>query len=310
MRVFDAEATRSLLPAAALVEAVADAMRARRAGRLHAPERLVLPLPEGASWLAMPAADERLAICKLVSVHPANPARGLATIHGQVLVADANDGRALMLLDGPTVTARRTAAVTALGLRTLARRPPRAVALVGTGAQAVEHARLLCELFAIEALHLVGRSATSVAAMQAALAGLPAQMHGGTDVAALLGQVDAVVTLTTSAQPVLPDVLPEGLIAVGVGAFKPQMAELPATLLRTRRVIVDDLAGARHEAGDLIQAGIDWTRVSELVDHLDIGAIDGPAPVFKTVGQAAWDLAAAHVAHRMLGADLPAAPTP
>lgn len=305
MQVFDAEATRALLPAQALVEAVADAMRARRAGRLHAPERQVLPLPAGASWLAMPAADERLAICKLVSVHPANPARGLPTIHGQVLVADARDGRARMLLDGPTVTARRTAAVTALGLRALRRGPPRAIALVGTGAQALEHARLLCEVFAIEALHLVGRSTASVAAMQAQLVGLLPQVRvqGGCDVSAVLAQVDAIVTLTTSTRPVLPDALPEQVMAIGVGAFKPHMAELPAALLRTRRVVVDDGAGARHEAGDLIQAGVDWAQVTELVDHLDAEPADDPAPVFKTVGQAAWDLAAAHVAHRILGID-------
>lgn len=309
MQVFDAEATRALLPAAALLDAVANAMRGRRAGRLHAPERLVLPLPEGASWLAMPAADERLAICKLVSVHPANPARGLPTIHGHVVVADARDGRALMLLDGPTVTARRTAAVTALGLRTLRRRAPRSIALVGTGAQAVEHARLLCEVFVIDELHLVGRSASSIEAMQARLVGLPPQVRvlGGIDVAAVIGQVDAVVTLTTSTRPLLPDALPDALIAVGVGAFKPHMAELPAALLRSRRVVVDDLAGARHEAGDLIQAGVDWAQVTELVDHLDVEPADGPAPMFKTVGQAAWDLAAAHVAHRMLAAD-PATP--
>ncbi|EWS59306.1 ornithine cyclodeaminase [Methylibium sp. T29-B] len=100
--VFDAEATAALLPAAPLVDAVADAMRARRAGRLAAPERGVLPLPEGGRYLVMPAADEHLALTKSLTVHPGRAAHGLPTIQGQVLVADARDGRPLMLLDAPS----------------------------------------------------------------------------------------------------------------------------------------------------------------------------------------------------------------
>jgi len=301
VQVFDAAATRALLPARSLVDAVAEAMRARRAGRLRAPERLVLGLPEGASWLAMPAADEVLALAKLVSVHPGNPARGWPTVQGQVFVADARDGRPLMLLDGPTVTGLRTAAVTALGLLSLLPRPPRTVVLVGTGAQALEHARLLPEVLPIETLHIVGRRPQSAEALRAACRG-SARVQLRTDLALAdaLQVADAVITLTTSARPLLPDPLPDTLMAVGVGAFTPQMAELPTALLRSRRVVVDSLDGARHEAGDLIQADVDWSQVTELVDHLGVASPPGPAPVFKTVGQAAWDLAAARVAHLML----------
>jgi 1-piperideine-2-carboxylate/1-pyrroline-2-carboxylate reductase [NAD(P)H] len=74
------------------------------------------------------------------------------------------------------------------------------------------------------------------------------------------------------------------------------MAELPPELLHARQVVVDDLAGARHEAGDLLQAAIAWDRVQTIADILAGAAPRGPlAPVFKTVGQAAWDLAAARV---------------
>lgn len=297
MQVLDASATRALLPAAKLVEAVAAAMRARRAGTLRAPERLVLPLAGGASYLAMPAADERLAVTKLITVHPDNPGRGLPAIRGQLLVADARDGRPLLALDGPTVTARRTAAVTALALRRLRRTPARTVALVGTGAQALEHARLLAELGGTLTLWLVGRDAARTADFAAALA---AELLVAPTLAAALAAADAVVTLTTSRVPLLPDELRADLLAIGVGAFKPQMAELPPGLLRSRRVIVDDLAGARHEAGDLIQAGLDWSGVSELADWLDQAPPEAAAPVFKSVGQAAWDLAAAQVAVRSL----------
>lgn len=302
LQIFDAEATRALLPAAALVDAVADAMRARRAGRLTAPARCVIPLPEGGSYLVMPAADDRLAITKLVTVHPGQADRGLPTIQGQVVVADARDGRPLMLLDGPTLTARRTAAVTALGLGRLSATPVRSVALLGTGVQAMAHARLLAELGEVRALHVVGRTPAQAAAFTERLAtelgGVELTAHA--HLAEALRAAQAVVTLTTSLRPVLPDELPAGLLVVGVGAFTPRMAELPPMLLRSRRVVVDALDGARHEAGDLIQAAVEWSGVTELVDHLDGRPGSGAASVFKTVGHAAWDLAAAHVAQRML----------
>jgi 1-piperideine-2-carboxylate/1-pyrroline-2-carboxylate reductase [NAD(P)H] len=73
------------------------------------------------------------------------------------------------------------------------------------------------------------------------------------------------------------------------------MAEFPASLLHSRQIVVDDLEGAQHEAGDLIQAGIDWSTVKPLANYLD-GARPDPLPLLKTVGQGAWDLAAARVA--------------
>src|SRR6185295_13856772 len=115
MLLLDANATAARLPWDRLVPAIAEVMRARRDGRLQAPARSVLPLPDDGRWLAMPAADDRLAICKLVSVTPANRALGRATVQGLVVVADARSGEPLALLDGPTLTARRTAAVTLLG---------------------------------------------------------------------------------------------------------------------------------------------------------------------------------------------------
>ncbi|MGA0608678.1 delta(1)-pyrroline-2-carboxylate reductase family protein [Caldimonas sp. KR1-144] len=301
LEVLDPDATRARLPAAVLLGALAQAMRARRAGTLHAPERSVLPLAEGASYLAMPAADATLAICKLITVHPANPSRGLPTIRGQVLVTDAASGASLALLDGPTVTARRTAGVSLLALRRFA--APRAVAIIGTGAQAIEHARMLAETGLASELHLAARRPDAGPALAESLRaeGLTINCHGHAgvlDALAALGEGDAVICLTTATEPVLPDDLPDGVLAIGAGAFKPHMAELPAALLARRDIVVDDLTGARHEAGDLLRAGIDWSRVDELADWIDAPGRrpSRPGVAVKTVGQAAWDLAAAHVA--------------
>ena len=112
-----------------------------------------------------------------------------------------------------------------------------------------------------------------------------------------LPTTDLVLALTTSRTPVIPVHIAAHTLAIGVGAFKPDMAEFPPALLHSRQIVVDDLGGAQHEAGDLLQAGLDWGKVrdlaSVLAEPLPPSAL---APVFKTVGQAAWDLAAARVA--------------
>ena len=295
MLILDAEQTRQRLPYAALLPALASAAHRLAAGVIQAPERLVLPLAEGARYLAMPAADERLAIAKLITVHPGNPARGLAAIRGQVLATDARSGETLALLDGPTVTARRTAALSMLGLRSLRPGPVRRVALIGAGVQAAEHARALQACHPGVELRLSSRSADKALALTAALRseGIAAEFQP--DVGAALQGADAVITATTSRVPVLPEQVDAGLLIVAIGAFTPEMVEVPAAVVRARRLIVDTLEGARHEAGDLIQAGIDWAQVMPLAQALDAPPAGAPL-IFKTVGHAALDLAAVEVA--------------
>ncbi len=113
---------------------------------------------------------------------------------------------------------------------------------------------------------------------------------------AALDGADAVVAATTSLTAVLPDAIDDHILVVGLGSFTPQMAELPASQVRRRQVWVDDLDGARHEAGDLLQADVDWLQVGTLADALDgQRTMQGPL-LYKTVGHAAWDLAAVRTA--------------
>ncbi|MFZ0614102.1 MAG: hypothetical protein WAM73_17810, partial [Desulfobacterales bacterium] len=109
---------------------------AHRAGRVVAPERMVVSIAAGGTLLVMPAADERLAITKLVTVHPQNQKKGLPTIQGQVIVMEASSGRPLGIVDGITVTARRTAAVSALAASRLAPDPAGPLLVVGGGTPA------------------------------------------------------------------------------------------------------------------------------------------------------------------------------
>ncbi|TGR16949.1 delta(1)-pyrroline-2-carboxylate reductase family protein, partial [Mesorhizobium sp. M1C.F.Ca.ET.196.01.1.1] len=111
---------------------------------------------------------------------------------------------------------------------------------------------------------------------------------------------DVVVTLTTSKTPVYMEVARPGRLVVGVGAFRPDSAEISKDTVDSSALVVDDPIGAKHEAGDLIQAKVDWEVVSPLASTLS-GIFNPLRPVlFKSVGCAAWDLAAARVAKQAL----------
>lgn len=294
MQFLDPAETRLRTPYPELVDALAAAVVRLARGQIVAPERFVLPLPDGGRYLVMPAVDGHLAVTKLIAVHPSNPARGLAAIRGRVVVADARSGETLAMLDGPTVTARRTAAMSLLGIRTLLGRPVRRAAIVGAGAQAREHAVALHETTGARIV-LAARDAGRARALCDDLAACGVAAEPAAGVAEALRGADVVVCATSSRRPVLPEAVDAATLVVAVGAFTPQMAEVPAALVRSRRVVVDTLDGARHEAGDLIQAGIDMAQVLAL--DAALGSAPPEAPVlFKTVGHAAWDLAAAQLA--------------
>lgn len=300
MQILDAARTAEALPYTLLVPAVAQAAIALARGGIQAPGRTVVTIDEDSVLLCMPAVAPDISVTKLVTVHGRNAQHGLPAIQGEVIVFETSTGRRLALLDGPTVTARRTAAMTLLGIDTLAHGRPASALLIGTGAQASAHAAALAEYFGVRQFHVAGTSADRAQAFAAALRA----RHPGIDVhahaaAACAPETDVAIALTTSAVPVIPERLAPHTLAIGVGAFKRTMAEFPPALLHARDIVVDDADGARHEAGDLIQAGIDWSGVRSLGDIL-AGKAERPAgvPVFKTVGQAAWDLAAGRVAVR------------
>ncbi len=305
MQILDQAQTAQALPYSKLVPAVAIAAKELAAGKIIAPERQVVTIDPASVLLSMPAIGADVSATKLITVHAKNGQHGLPAIQGEVVVFDTATGRRLALLDGPTVTARRTAAMTLLGIETLAPKKPASVLIIGTGTQAAAHADALVEFFGISEFKIAGLTVTDAQSFADALkkrhGHLNVQAHAAESLRHEAPETDVIIALTTSSIPVIPTNIAPNTLAVGVGAFKPDMAEFPPELLQARQIIVDDLSGAKHEAGDLIQAGVDWNGVTELADILSGKAARPTAvPVFKTVGQAAWDLAAARVAVQAL----------
>ncbi|MBN3806211.1 delta(1)-pyrroline-2-carboxylate reductase family protein [Paraburkholderia sp. Ac-20336] len=323
--IFDAAATARLMPYAALVEALERASLDYAQQRIASPERLVVPLNAGGIMLSMPATAPDLAIHKLVNVCASNRARDLPTIHGQVMAFDADTGETLFVLDGPTVTGRRTAAMSMLGVATFMPAAPREFLLIGTGTQALHHLEAIGELYPEARVWVQGSAPERAEAFCAAQRGKarelrvltqPAQPARGAAAASasipastpvsIPASIDVVIALTTSRQPVYDEAARAGRLVIGVGAFTPEMVEIGANTLAGSALFVDDPAGAKHEAGDFIQARVDWARVAGLATVLgDAGPRPGGPVMFKSVGCAAWDLAACRVARAALSSKTP-----
>ena len=300
MEILDANQTAARLPYPELADSIREVALAGSSEELQAPPRLVLPLSEGGVLLVMPASDPEIAITKLVTVHPDNPGRDLPTIQGEVVVMDATTGERLGLMDGSVVTARRTAALSMLAARELAPRPEGPLLIVGAGTQGRAHLEAFRDGLGVSRVFVYSRSSKSAVSLagHARSLGLEAEeVEGPREV---LDEVSLVVTATTSSEPVLPEEIPEGIFVAAVGSFEPEATEVPPALISTARVFVDTMEGAKEEAGDLIQAqragAFAWKDATPLEDALRSFERPAGTIVFKSVGDALWDLAAARTA--------------
>ncbi|KAA0890648.1 bifunctional Delta(1)-pyrroline-2-carboxylate/Delta(1)-piperideine-2-carboxylate reductase [Pusillimonas sp. ANT_WB101] len=295
INVHNAEQTAALLDFPSLVATLAESVPEYAQGGIHAPERQAVAFPQGGIMLSMPATAHDIAVHKLVNVVRENRARGLATINGVVSAYDGATGCPLFMLDGPTVTARRTAAISMLGLKTLLARTPHCVVLIGTGGQASGHLDALSALYPGLRTVIIGHAEGKAEAFIADHMHLPLLLEAATTIP---DEADVIITLTTSATPVYNAVARPDRLIIGVGAFRPDLAEIGADTLSGSVLYIDDPAGGRHEAGDYIQANVDWNTVRSLDGALRDGPAEGQPMVFKSVGCAAWDLAAARCARK------------
>ncbi|MCY7319266.1 MAG: delta(1)-pyrroline-2-carboxylate reductase family protein [Ramlibacter sp.] len=295
----DATETAALLPYAGLAAEIA---RLLADPAVHVPARLVQPLPGGGSLFVMPAYDARLAISKLITFTPANVGSGRPTIQGDVVIFDIATGARRLLLDGPTVTARRTAAVSLLAAQRLAPNTGGPLLVVGAGAQGLAHLEAFGHGLGLKEVRIASRSAASAQSLarHARTLGMVASVV--TDVDGELRHCPLVVTCTPANGVVLRGRPRDDAFIAAVGAFTPAMVELDPALCRhcaDQGTVIVDTPDAQHEAGDLLQAGLDPARFADLRSVV-LGGADRPrGPVlFKSCGWAGWDLAAARCAVR------------
>ena len=294
--IFNAEQTAAALPYLPLAKAIHALLLD---ASVKVPPRLVQPLFSGGSLFVMPASDSRLAITKLITFVADNPARHLPAIQGDVVVFDAVNGKRLCVLDGPTVTARRTAAVSLLAAQRLAPNPDGKLLIVGAGVQGRSHLEAFAQGLGVKEVMVASRSRASADALvqYAINLGLQAQVVNNADEA--LANCSLVVT-ATSAQHIAMRARPrDDAFVCAVGAFSPRMVEWSPEVcvhMAEHGRIVVDTRDADHEAGDLLQAGLDVPCFASLQDLVqqphEFTNKAGPV-FFKSCGWAGWDLAAA-----------------
>lgn len=297
VRRVEAAEIAALLDYPALVEA----LRAAFLDPPVAPDRIVVPLDAASSarLLVMPAARAGgLAVVKLVTVHP-DAVDG--AVRATLVAIDAATGALRGFVDGHALTVRRTAAASVLAARQLVRPDARVLALLGAGAVAAALAHAYAATFALGEVVIWARRAVAAEALAAQLraAGLAARAEP--DRAAAVARADIVSAATLATAPiVLGDEVRAGTHVDLVGGFTPDMREADDALI-ARALVVADGPAALCEAGDLAQpiaAGVlDAARVRLLADVIAAppAVTGGAVTVFKSVGLALEDLAAAEL---------------
>jgi ornithine cyclodeaminase/alanine dehydrogenase-like protein (mu-crystallin family) len=289
VRFLDAGAVAALGPAAA-VQAITEALRSG-VDPAADPARVSVDLAKG-QFLLMPSQTSAVAGVKVVTVAPDNPSHGLPRIQAAYLLFDQDTLALRAVLDGAALTTLRTPAVSvAAVLERLPGRPLR-IAVIGAGPQATGHVSSLAAVRPLEAATYLVRDPFRTPFNAVAL--------GSSQADEALRAADVVVCATSARSPVFDStLLRDDAVVIAVGSHQPDARELDARLLGRATVMVEDVATALREAGDVILAVADGTLTpADLVPMRDVltGAVNVPTDrplVFKSVGMSWQDLVVA-----------------
>jgi len=314
MLILSSEVVRRSLPMDQAIEAMKRAYAALSDHRVQVPLRLSMSIPwHDATGLFMPAfvhdENEEAMALKAVALFPHNPERGLPLIQAAVLVMEADSGRPLALLEGSALTAIRTGAASGAASDLLARPDSQVAAVFGAGVQGRTQLEAVCTVRSIQRAWIYDPDRSRLERFIADMAGrspIPTDLSAAVDSRQAVAEADIICTATTSRTPVFSDVdLKPGVHINAVGAYTPEMQEIPADAVRGALVVVDSRSASLAEAGDLIQP-INQGVITPQHIHAELGEIvlgrkpgrSNPIQItlFKSVGIAAQDAMAARVA--------------
>ncbi len=311
MRILSAAEVKQALPMAEAIDGMKQAYAALSAGQAQMPDRLKVPVAEQeAIALFMPAylpQPSALAV-KAVSVFPHNPTRGLDLIQAAVLALDPETGQPLALLEGKTLTAIRTGAASGAATDLLARPDSHVLALFGAGKQAAAQVEAVCTVRPIQTVWIYDPDANRAAALAARIRGqgpVPADVRPAQSPAQAVAEADVICTVTTAENPVFAHQdLKAGVHINALGAYRPDMREIPPETVGAARLFVDHFPAVQHEAGDLLfalESGLLSLADLQEIGDLVRGEAEGrqsaqEITLFKSVGVAVQDAIAAHIA--------------
>ncbi len=275
-----------------LIPAMEKALIDFSAGRVTQPVRSVIPVdPPGGFFGLMPALADGLGV-KIVTFYPPNAARGIPTHMATIFLVEPETGAPLAVMDGRLITEMRTAAVSAVATKLLAPEDARVLAILGSGVQARSHSEALGFVGHFEEVRVWSRSRDHAEKFAEEIGG------NAMPVEAAVKGADVVVVATSSTTPVLQGAwLKPGCHVNAVGACRPDWRELDDDAM-TNVVFVDSKEAALKESGDVILSGA--KIYAELGEAL-AGRIDSrreETTIFKSLGMAVEDIAAAMLVYR------------
>ena len=300
-----------LLPMDECVDVMADALAALERGDMEQPLRFVVRPADAAGLMGlMPAYRARPEAAyglKAVCVFPGNPARGLDAHQGAVLLFDGETGELRAAVNASAITAIRTAAVSAVATRLLAREDARELAILGSGVQARSHLAAMAVARPFERARVWSRTAEHARAL-AADAGAPFPVEAAASAEDALRDADVVCTTTSSPEPVLRrGWLRAGAHVNAVGSSIPTTRELDTETMAAAALFVDRRESTVNEAGDFLfpqrEGAIGPGHIRAELGELLAGTAEGRTSpeeltVFKSLGLAVEDLAAAEHLYR------------
>ena len=307
IRILSSADIKALLPMAACIELMRTTMIAVSEGRVGIPPRSVIPVSNGGMLASMPGclAEPECFGVKLLSLFAGNPAAGLSSHLGLVLLFEPKHGLPVAMLDAAELTAIRTAAVSGLATQLLAREDAGDLAILGSGEQARSHLAAMLAVRPLRRVRIWSRTsahAETFAEQQSALHDLSIEVCASAE-AAVTG-ADLICTVTGSAEPILlGDWIAPGAHLNVVGASRLSAAEIDTAAVARSRFFVDFRQSAALEAGELRRA-VDAGAIT--ADHLlgEIGEVANGTvagrrsaediTLFKSLGVSAEDLASAH----------------
>ena len=302
---------RLLLSMDDLIEAMHAALAEFSSGRVQQPLRTVLEVgDERAFFGVMPAFIPKNGALgtKLVTVYGDNVKIGLPTHLATIVLLDSTTGELLALMDGRYITEARTAAVSAVSAKLLARDDASVLAIVGSGVQARSHLTALSRVRSLRDVRVWSPNVERRTAFARDMRDdVPAPIRPVSSAREAVDDADLIVLATSAREPVVrSEWIADGAHIAAVGACRPDQREMDGALVGRARVFVDSRTGALAEAGDLVLAAregqFDAARIAGELGELASGAVAGrraanEVTLFKSLGMAVEDVAAAHLAY-------------
>lgn len=307
MQIINAEQVRNVIRYPQLIESIQSAF----SQSFGMPPRQVYSMAENGEnqdgFAVLPAWNDEVISVKAFTHLPDNPSKGIDMIHAQVMVFDRPTGRPIALVDGTELTYWRTAAVSGLSVQLLSREDSQTLLLFGTGHLAPQTVAAVMSVRDIQQVIVAGRSQDKIALTINEINRLFPLLNcrGVNDLASDVASADIISCVTASAIPLFNGewVTPGTHIDL-VGNHSPTKRECDSFSIQNSVVYVDSISNVMREAGEIliplaageVDKSIIKGELADLCNQSKKGRIsDGDITLFKSVGTALADLAAAHL---------------